>query len=145
MIDSKLATEPHAQNESEFLSIADLAETFDITPRAIRFYEDQGLINPQRRGQNRIYSKRDLSRLAWVLRGKRVGFSLAEIAELLDLYDADSTRATQANKTLEKCRQRIVALEDQRRDIDHVIEELTEFTTALHALVALEKTAKNQK
>ncbi|MGK2286587.1 MerR family transcriptional regulator [Pedomonas sp. V897] len=116
-------------------TITDLAVAFNITPRAIRFYEDQGLINPERRGQNRIYHRRDFVRLAWILRGKRVGFSLAEIREMLDLYDLDDGRARQRQVTLEKCRARISALQEQRADIDNMIDELEQFCLMLESLV----------
>lgn len=115
-------------------TITDLSLAFGVTPRAIRFYEDQGLINPERRGQNRIYSKRDFVRLAWILRGKRVGFSLAEIREMLDLYDLGDGRMKQRQVTLEKCRGRIAALQEQRADIDHMIDELEQFCTTLENL-----------
>ena len=116
-------------------TITDVAVAFNITPRAIRFYEDQGLINPERRGQNRIYHRRDFVRLAWILRGKRVGFSLAEIREMLDLYDLDDGRARQRQVTLEKCRARISALQEQRADIDNMIDELEQFCLMLESLV----------
>lgn len=116
-------------------TITELAMAFNITPRAIRFYEDQGLLNPERRGQNRIYHRRDFVRLAWILRGKRVGFSLAEISEMLDLYDMDDGRARQRQVTLEKCRARIAALHEQRADIDTMIEELQQFCATLESLV----------
>lgn len=116
-------------------TITELAMAFNVTPRAIRFYEDQGLLNPERRGQNRIYHRRDFVRLAWILRGKRVGFSLAEISEMLDLYDVDDGRARQRQVTLEKCRARISALHEQRADIDTMIEELQQFCATLEALV----------
>jgi DNA-binding transcriptional MerR regulator len=116
-------------------SITDLAEAFAITPRSIRFYEDEGLICPARRGQARIYTARDVARLAWVLRGKRVGFSLADIREMLDLYDAGDGRLTQRQITLEKCRARIATLEAQRADLDHVITELTDFCATIENIV----------
>lgn len=119
-------------------TITELAMAFHITPRAIRFYEDQGLLNPERRGQNRIYHRRDFVRLAWILRGKRVGFSLAEISEMLDLYDLEDGRARQLQLTLEKCRTRIAALHEQRADIDTMIEELQQFCTTLETLVTPE-------
>lgn len=122
----------------EFFSIADLANEFGITPRAIRFYEDHGLIAPMRRGSSRIYARRDRARRAWVLRGKRVGFSLADIKELLDLYDADDGRATQRIRTREKCRDRIAALKAQRDDIDQMINELNLFDTTISQLLAQE-------
>ncbi len=114
-------------------SISDLSAEFGITARALRFYEDEGLIDPERRGTQRIYSARDHARLAWVLRGKRVGFSLAEIRELIDLYDVGDGRATQRRLTATRCRERIAALENQRRDIDAAIAELSAFVATLEA------------
>ncbi len=117
-------------------SIAELAAEFSVTPRAIRFYEAEGLLHPKRRGQTRIYSTADRARLAWILRGKRVGFSLAEIAEMLDLYSRENGRSRQRLVALEKCRERITALESQRDDIDLTIVELDEFCGTLEELIA---------
>lgn len=110
-------------------SISDLSTEFEITPRALRFYEDEGLINPVRQGLSRIYTKRDRARLAWILRAKRVGFSLSEIRELIDLYDIDDGRKLQRQVTLEKCQERIDLLKSQRADIDAHIDELSRFIT----------------
>lgn len=107
--------------------IADLSEEFGVTARALRFYEDEGLISPERRGTMRVYSHRDRARLAWILRGKRVGFSLGEIRELLDLYDLGDGRRVQRTATIARCRDRIALLEAQKNDIDAAIAELNQF------------------
>ena len=108
-------------------SIGEMCEEFAVTARALRFYEDENLISPERRGTQRLYSERDRARLAWILRGKRVGFSLADIREMLDLYDVGDHRETQRLVTLERCRLRIDALARQREDIDATIAELHDF------------------
>ncbi|MGH6951035.1 MAG: MerR family transcriptional regulator [Vitreimonas sp.] len=103
-------------------TISQLAREFEVTPRALRFYEDKGLLTPRRDGLNRVYSHRDRGRLQLILRGKRVGLSLIEIKELLDLYKVD--QRAQAQAALKKYNARIVALEAQRDDIDAAIESL---------------------
>ncbi len=112
-------------------AIGELCEAFGVTARALRFYEDEQLIAPERRGTSRFYSDRDRARLSWILRGKRVGFSLSEIRELLDLYDLGDQRQTQRRVTIERCRQRIAALRRQKDDIDATIAELEIFLTTL--------------
>ncbi len=116
---------------SQTWTISELAKEFGVTPRTIRFYEDEGLVTPQRDGQNRIYDARDRARLAWILRGRRVGFTLADITEMLNLYDLGDGRETQRVVTLEKCRDRLAALESQRADLDATIDELASFCRLL--------------
>lgn len=105
-------------------TIRNLCVEFRVTPRALRFYEDKGLLYPAREGLNRVYNHRDRARLQLILRGKRVGLSLAEIREILDLYDENDGGAAQMAKSLKKFRERILALEAQRDDIDGAIEQL---------------------
>lgn len=105
-------------------TIRQLCLEFKCTPRALRFYEDKGLLNPARDGMNRVYSYRDRGRLVLILRGKRVGLSLAEIGEILDLYEADDSGAQQAARSLRKFKERIFALEQQKTDIDDAIAQL---------------------
>jgi DNA-binding transcriptional MerR regulator len=104
--------------------IGDLAREFDITPRAIRYYETQGLIAPERHGQARVYYERDRVRLKLVLRGKRLGFSISEIAEILNLYDAPEGESGQTQHVLSKLTERRAALESQRADIDAMLEKI---------------------
>lgn len=115
----------------EDYSISDLCAEFGVTARALRFYEDEGLIAPRRQGLTRIYSHRDRARLAWILRGKRVGFSLADIREMIDLYDVDDERRSQRDVTVQKCRDRVAQLAAQKRDIDEAIAELSDFIAML--------------
>lgn len=121
---------PDAHNRETY-TISDLSEEFDVTARALRFYEDEGLISPERVGLARVYSKRDRARLAWILRGKRVGFSLADIREMIDLYDADPEHAEQRRVTTARCEQKIDSLKRQRDDIDAAIAELEGFIDTL--------------
>ncbi|MEX1146959.1 MAG: MerR family DNA-binding transcriptional regulator [Sphingomonadales bacterium] len=117
-------------------TISDLAREFDVTPRTIRFYENQGLVRPARLGQNRVYSAGDRARLAWILRGRRVGFTLADIGELLDLYDVEDGRLRQREQTLAKCRERVAVLERQRDDINATIQEIGNFCDTLEHMIA---------
>ena len=118
-----------SRGASATLGIADLAREFDVTTRTIRFYEAEGLIAPTRRGQHRIFSPRDRVRLRLILRGKRLGFSLGEIREIIDLYDRAPGEAGQLRFFLGKIRERRADLERQRTDIAETLAELAEVET----------------
>ncbi len=124
-------------------SITELADELGVTPRAIRFYEAKGLLEPQRAGATRVYTHRDRGRLQIILRGKRLGFSLALVQKYLDLYDADPTHKVQLDHLLAGARQRIAELEAQRQDLELTIEELREIEElTLEALASAPATRK---
>lgn len=117
-------------------SIGDLAKEFEVTPRTIRFYEDRGLLAPERKGQNRIYTPRDRTRLKLILRGKRLGFSITEIGEILDLYDAPDGERSQLEFFVAKIRARRSELEAQARDLEAVMSELDHVEQRCSDLIA---------
>ncbi|MCW5735608.1 MAG: MerR family DNA-binding transcriptional regulator [Enhydrobacter sp.] len=121
------------RDTARIYSIAELAREFGITARTIRFYEDEGLIKPRRQGLTRLYSAGDHTRLGWILRGKRLGFSLAEIKELLDLYHVDRTGNQQLRELLRRSRLHIAELERRMRDLDAHIAEFREVETQVAA------------
>lgn len=114
-------------------TIRQLCDEFGVTPRALRFYEDKGLLAPERRGQARVYAARDRARLQLIVRGRRVGFSLVELREMLDLYDDKDGGAAQMAASLRKFRERIEALRAQSRDIEESISTLEDGCARLEA------------
>ena len=114
------------QERTEF-SISELAREFDVTPRAIRFYEDQGLISPRRVGQRRIYATRDRTRLKLTLRGKRLGLSLSEIRELIDMYEPGQDERPQLERFLAVLESHRASLLQQRADIEAQLSEIQTF------------------
>ncbi len=129
-----MSTTPRQREET--YSISDLAREFDVTPRAIRFYEDQGLIAPQRSGSRRIYAKRDYVRLKLILRGKRLGLSLSEVAAMFDLYDSARDEKPQLAQFLAALAERRAQLERQRADIDEMLGEIEAFELQSRKLLA---------
>jgi len=109
---------------AETYGIAELAREFGITTRTIRFYEDKGLLTPRREGQRRLYSARQRVRLRLIMRGKRLGFSLDEIRQMIDLYDDDPTEVAQLKLFLAKIGERKAALQAQKADVDAILDEL---------------------
>ena len=123
----------------QFYSVTQLGTDLGVSARTIRFYEDKGLISPQRAGNNRVYTLRDRARMSLILRGKKLGFSLREIREYLDLYDADPTHAKQLRLLLTAVSSRILQLEDQQVALNQALSELRDVESQAHtALAALE-------
>lgn len=112
-----------ASNQPTF-SIVDLAREFDVTTRTIRFYEEHGLLAPTRRGNRRVYAPRDQTRLKLIMRGKRLGFSIAEIKEMIELYDARRGAERQLRLFIDKIGERRALLLQQRQDIQVILDEL---------------------
>jgi DNA-binding transcriptional MerR regulator len=109
---------------TKLYTISELADELKVTARAIRFYEDKGLLSPQRAGTTRVYTHRDRGRLILILRGKRLGFTLREIREWLALYEADPDQVTQMQALSAKLAERLEELEQQQRDLEETLEEL---------------------
>ncbi len=122
---------PLVRTEAESFTIGELAAEFGITARALRFYEEEGLIAPRRDGATRIYSRRDRARVVWIMRGKSVGFSLDEIGELLDLYDLNDGRIKQRAVTARRCRTRAEELRVQIHAMQAMQIQLTQFADQL--------------
>ena len=130
-------------DSTELFSVTQLATNLGISARAVRLYEDKGLINPRRAGNNRVYTARDRARMILILRGKRLGFSLREIKEYLDLYDLDPSRAKQVRLLLKAVQIRIAMLEDQQVALDETLAELRHVQSQANAALAnLESVAR---
>lgn len=122
--------DPASANDREIFTIRDLTKELGVSARTLRFYEEKGLVDPARRGQERLYGRRDRARLKYVLMGKKVGFSLEEVREMLDLYDLGDGQVTQLKVALAKFGERIARLQEQRAEIDRAIAELTRVSLA---------------
>ena len=115
------------ESELESWTIAQIADEFGVTHRTVRHYEELGLLAPERRGLNRVYHRRDRTRLNLILRGKRLGFPLEQIRTIIDLYDAPRGRASQLEYVLSQVDERRADLEQRRRDLDDALKELDAF------------------
>ncbi len=122
--------------------IQEVAEELGVTQRTLRFYEDNGLISPARVGNTRIYSRRDVGRMQLILRGKRLGFTIREIAEFLDLYDVDPGHGEQMELLLERVRERMESLKEQKRAIDETMRELQQIEADTKEWLQLEAKAE---
>ena len=125
-------------------TIGDLSREFGVTLRTLRFYEDRGLLSPKRRGTTRIYNRRDRARLKLALMGKKVGFSLVEIKEMLDLYDLKDGQATQLRVSLERFESQIDILQQQKQDIEQAIDELTRTMDIVAGMLKEREAAEQQ-
>ncbi|AUA55530.1 Zn(II)-responsive regulator of zntA [Achromobacter spanius] len=117
-------------------TISELAREFDVTPRTIRFYEDQGIVSPAREGRNRIFGPRDRTRLKLALRGKRLGLQLSEILTLIDMYDSPGDTEVQLRQYLSVLEQHRATLEQQRRDIEDTLQEIEQQERECRVLLA---------
>jgi len=122
-------------------AISDLAREFGITPRTIRFWEDQGILAPEREGSKRIFTRRDRARLKMALRGKRLGLSLAEIKDLIGMYESTEDETPQLLECLRIMEKRRAALEQQREDIEAMLAEIGQFETLCHEELARREAA----
>jgi DNA-binding transcriptional MerR regulator len=137
------ATPPAIPRPGKTYTITELAHEFDVTPRAIRFYEDMGLLEPARAGRNRVYSQRDRTRLKLTLRGKRLGFSLQEIRQLVTMYDSDSDTAPQLQAFVQVLAAHRAQLQQQLEDIRVTLDELAMHEARCRQLLADATAAAN--
>ncbi len=121
---------------NDLMTIRQMCDSFDVTPRTLRFYEAKELLFPQRDGTRRLFTRRDRARLKLILRGKRFGFSLEDIRQILDLYDRDGSNHAQTIRTYELARQRLAQMEAQRAELDEAITELKAELDAGDAMIA---------
>ena len=130
-------------NRDRTYSITELCREFDVTPRTLRFYEQKGLLHPDRRGWTRLFSYRDRARLQLILRGKKVGFSLEEIKEMLDLYNLRDGQLTQLRVSSTKFRERLEALRKQRVELEDAISDLEKTITVVDGMLKEREAAES--
>lgn len=126
--------------QEEFTRIGEMAKTYGVTLRTLRFYEDKGLISPKRDGSTRLYTRRDKARLKLILLGRKVGFSLRDVKQIMDLYDPNGANTKQLRLTIDKSEKQLARLQKQRAAIDEAISELSDTMATVRRLLA-ERTA----
>lgn len=119
-------TNPVTMTNTETMTIRQMCDTYDVTPRTLRFYEAKELLSPIRQGTRRLFTRTDRARLQLILRGKRFGFSLEDIRQLLDMYDRNGSNEAQMTRTFDLARQRLAQMQAQRAELDTAIAELAE-------------------
>jgi DNA-binding transcriptional MerR regulator len=131
-----------SDSDDAYARIGELARQYGVTLRTLRFYEDKGLLAPDRDGTTRLYTRRDVARLKLILLGRKVGFSLREVKQILDLYDPNGSNTKQLKLALDKSEKQLVRLEKQKADIDEAIVELTDMIDVVRAQLAERAPAK---
>jgi DNA-binding transcriptional MerR regulator len=134
-IDSGVRAVPKDDGQ-DYLKIGEMAALFGVTLRALRFYEDKGLLHPRRDGSTRLYARRDRARLKLILLGRKIGFSLRDVKQMIDLYDPTGSNTKQLRLTLDKSEKQLVRLQKQRTAIDEAIEELTRLAGTVRSMLA---------
>ncbi len=129
-----------SETQEEYTRIGEMAKIYGVTLRTLRFYEDKGLISPLRDGSTRLYSRRDKARLKLILLGRKVGFSLRDVKQIMDLYDPNGANTKQLRLTIDKSEKQLARLQKQRAAIDEAITELSDTMAIVRKLLA-ERTA----
>ncbi|MEW9808705.1 MerR family transcriptional regulator [Mesorhizobium marinum] len=122
--------------DEEYARIGEMAKMFDVTLRTLRFYEDKGLLSPKRDGSTRLYTRRDRARLKLILLGRKIGFSLRDVKQIMDLYDPSGANTKQLRLTMDKSEKQLARLQKQRAAIDDAIAELSDMMTAVRRMLA---------
>lgn len=125
-----------SETQEEYTRIGEMAKTYGVTLRTLRFYEDKGLLNPKRDGSTRLYTRRDKARLKLILLGRKVGFSLRDVKQIMDLYDPTGANTKQLRLTIEKSEKQLARLQKQRAAIDEAISDLSDTMATVRKLLA---------
>lgn len=131
-----VAANENILSSDDYVRIGDMAKKFGVTLRTLRFYEDKGLLNPKREGSTRLYTRRDSARLKLILLGRKVGFSLRDVKQMIDLYDPTGTNAKQLRLTIDKSEKQLGRLQKQRQQLDEAIGDLTAHMETVRRVLA---------